>query len=136
MFTKKRRNLKHELPGTFETRSRLEILRRIVAAGMEGMAAANSPHALGGPADGAVLPHCQNEVVAARGSEAAVLAQERPNEELIEPHSGDQEPSGRLHDGFPHGHYSADSIRADGAGPDASGIGFRFWSRSSNRFAR
>jgi hypothetical protein len=68
--------------------------RRIVAAGIPGVAAADSPDAPQGAADRPVLPHRADEILAATRLEAAAAAQQRANRPLVEPHQADQQQAG------------------------------------------
>src|SRR5947208_149630 len=67
-----------------------EPLRRIVAAWVPRMAAANPPYAAQRAGDRPVLPHGLDEVVAARRLKTAMTAEDRAEKNLIEPHQADE----------------------------------------------
>ena len=68
-------------------------LRRIVPAGVPGVAAADARDAAPASPHRAVLLHGLNEVVAARRAEAAAIAEEGPECPLIHAHQPDQDPT-------------------------------------------
>ena len=67
---------------------------------MPWVATADAEYALRRTSDCAVLVHRLNEVVAARWLEAAVPAQHRADEQLIEPDTGNQQQARQTNDPF------------------------------------
>src|SRR5581483_5005275 len=65
--------------------------RRIVAAGTPGAAATDAADAAPGTAEGAVLAHRQDEVLAAAGGKSADGRQQRAQQQLIRSDPGDQQ---------------------------------------------
>ncbi len=58
-------------------------LRRVIAAGVPGVAAANSPNALACPANGPVFLHRLNKIRAATRMKATTLAEQWAQRPLI-----------------------------------------------------
>lgn len=68
-------------------------LRWIETAFVPGIAAADAPDAFGGADYRTVLLHCLDEVIAASGAKAALIAKYGAQEDLVQPNAADQEPS-------------------------------------------
>jgi hypothetical protein len=73
-------------------------LWRVVAAGMEGVAAADSPDAAERSADGTMLLDGQDKIRTAARFEAAALAEEGAEGPLIESNHGNQQAAGDVPD--------------------------------------
>lgn len=72
----------------------------VVAAGMEGVTAADSPEAAEGAADRSVLLDGQDEIGTAARLEAATLPKDGAEGPLIEPDCGNQETAGDVPNGI------------------------------------
>lgn len=75
--------------------------RWVVAAGIERVAAADSPGTFQRTFDGSVLLDCLDEVAAAGRVKAALLTDERTQEDLIEPYYADEDSARQVDDQFP-----------------------------------
>ena len=73
-------------------------LRRVVAALVPWMAAADPQHSSPGAADGAVLAHGEDEVLAACRVIAAPWSEPGADPQLIAPHRCDQRMTGKRHE--------------------------------------
>ena len=74
-----------------------------MTAGIERVAAADSPEAFARSTDCSVLLHCLNEIAAAGRMEAALLPDDRTQEDLIQPHHADQNSAGHVNQQLPNG---------------------------------
>lgn len=73
-----------------------------MAAGIEWVAAADSPDAFARSTDRSVLLHRLDEVAAAGRMEAALLPDNWTQKDLIQPDHADQNSAGQVHQQFPH----------------------------------
>ena len=74
------------------TRFTRPTLRRIIAAGIPGIAAADAPDSAPHAADRAILLHGPNEIGAARRLKTAASSQDRAERILVDPRHPDQDP--------------------------------------------
>lgn len=76
-------------------------LRWVVAAWVEWVATADSPGTFQRTFDGSVFLNCLDEVAAARRLEAALLTDQRAEEDLVEPYHADEDLARQVDDQFP-----------------------------------
>ena len=77
------------------------VLRGIKPAAIPGIAATDPPDSFGGAAQGTILIYGLNEVTAASRAKAALIAENRAEEDLVQPHRTDQAPSRQTDENFP-----------------------------------